>query len=408
MTTFRFLHAADLHLGSPFRGLAVRDEAVAGRFAQATRTALTRLIDEALAAEVAFAVIAGDVYDGAWKDNSVGLFFNREISRLARAGIPSYVLRGNHDADSVVTQTIALPEAVHAFETRKASTFVLPDLAVALHGQGFASRAAEENLVRAYPAPVAGHFNIGVLHTSLTGHAAHATYAPCTVEDLRSRGYDYWALGHVHDFAVMAEDPMVVFPGNLQGRSVRETGAKGAVIVTVEDGRVAGFERVIVDDARWALAEVDISDCADLPAALRLVEERIAEEAADLGDRTMALRVRLTGRTGLRSAILAAKGQLSDDIQAAAHRINADVWLEQVKLDLTAPETAPVDFGFDLAAALRDLSADPEMRARAEAIIGEIATRLPSGRAADEAPLGEDTDALIAEAVELVAVRARG
>ena len=407
MTTFRFLHAADLHLGSPFKGLAVRDPAVAARFAQATRTALTRLVDEALAAEVAFAVIAGDVYDGAWRDNHVGLVFNREISRLARAGIPTYVLRGNHDADSVVTQTIALPDSVHAFETRRPTTFTLPDLKVALHGQGFASRAEDANLVAAYPPAVAGHFNIGVLHTSLTGHAAHATYAPCTVADLAARGYDYWALGHVHDFAVVADDPCVVFPGNLQGRSVRETGAKGAVVVTVEDGRVAGVERVIVDDARWALAEVDITDAADMPAVLAAVEAAAEEAVADLGDRVLALRVRLTGRSALRSAILAAKSQVTDDIQAACHRVHAEIWLEAVKVDLTAPDTAPVDFGFDLAAALRDLAADPETLARAEATIAEIATRLPAGRAAGEAPLGEDAAALIAEACELVATRAR-
>ncbi len=223
-----------------------------------------------------------------------------EISRLSRAGVPAYVLRGNHDAESVVTQTIALPDAVHAFETRRPSTFTLPDLGVALHGQGFASRAEEANLVRAYPPPVAGHFNIGVLHTSLTGHAAHATYAPCTVEDLASRGYDYWALGHVHDFARVAEEPAIVFPGNLQGRSVRETGAKGAVIVTVEDGRVARIERVIVDDARWGLVEIDITEAADLSAVLRQVEAAVEDAVSDLGDRAMALRVRLTGRSALR------------------------------------------------------------------------------------------------------------
>ncbi len=83
------------------------------------------------------------------------------------------------------------------------------------------------------------------------------------------------------------------------------------------------------------------------------------------------------------------------------------MWLEALKVDLTAPESAPVDFGFDLAAALRDLSGDPEMQARAEEIVGEIATKLPGGRAADEAPLGDDSAALIAEAVELVAMRAR-
>ncbi|WP_075221925.1 metallophosphoesterase family protein [Acuticoccus yangtzensis] len=408
MATFRFLHAADLHLGSPFKGLTVRDAAVAARFAEATRTAFTRLVDEALAARVAFAVIAGDIYDGAWKDNSVGLFFNREIARLSRAGIPVYLLRGNHDAESVVTKTIALPDGVHEFPTGTAATFTLPELKVALHGRGFAERAAEENLVATYPAPVAGHLNIGVLHTSLTGHTAHATYAPCTVEELAARGYDYWALGHVHDFQRVAEDPVVVFPGNIQGRSVRETGEKGAVIVTVEDGRVADVERLIVDEARWGLAGVDITGAQELAEVLTAVEAAVAAETAGLGERTMALRVRLTGTTPLRAALLGARGQLRDDVEAACQRVHADVWLEAVKLDLTAPDGPAPDLGFDLAASLDALAADPEFTARAEALVGEIAVKLPGGRAAEEAPLGDDLAALIAEAAALVALRARG
>ena len=251
MTHFTFLHAADLHLGSPLTGLAMKDEVVARRFATASREAFSELVTQAIAEKVAFVVFSGDIYDGDWKDTAIGLFFNREVSRLARADIPVFLIRGNHDAESEITKAVTLPDNVVEFPTRKAETHQLHTLKVALHGRGFADRSAAENFAIAYPPPVKGWFNIGMLHTSCEGNAAHAVYAPCTVAELAGRGYDYWALGHVHEQAVLHRDPWIVYSGNLQGRSVRECGPKGAVLVDVADSRVAGLRPLIVDRARW-------------------------------------------------------------------------------------------------------------------------------------------------------------
>ncbi len=173
MTVFRFLHAADLHLGSPFRGLAVKDPDVARRFAEAGRRAFSDLVSRAIEQEVAFAVIAGDVYDGDWKDNSIGLFFNRELARLDRVGIPTFLLKGNHDAESVITGAITLPSCVTHFTHDAPSTHRLEHLRVALHGRSFAKRAETENFALRYPDPLRGWFNIGVLHTSLDGRENH-------------------------------------------------------------------------------------------------------------------------------------------------------------------------------------------------------------------------------------------
>src|SRR6202167_2004705 len=152
--SFTFLHAADLHLGSPFTGLALKDEEVARRFAAASREAFTDLVTHAIEGEVAFIVIAGDVYDGEWKDTSIGLFFNREVARLERAGIPVFLLKGNHDAESVVTKAISLPDSVHQFPTTKAKTFLIEDIKVALHGRSFPDRAVTDNYALAYPVPL--------------------------------------------------------------------------------------------------------------------------------------------------------------------------------------------------------------------------------------------------------------
>lgn len=405
MTSFRFLHAADLHLGAPFKGLALKDADVAARFAQATRQAFSALVQRAIAEAVDFVVIAGDIYDGDWKDNSIGLFFNREMGRLAEANIPVYLLKGNHDAESVVTKSITLPDSVFSFDTRRPTSFRIEGLNVALHGQGFADRSATENLALTYPSPVAGWFNIGVLHTSLTGRPPHANYAPCSLDDLRSRGYDYWALGHVHEHEVVSAEPMVVFPGNLQGRSIRETGPRGAVIVAVEDGGVASVERVLVDEARWALLEVDVAEAQSLADILRLLTEALAATAQSAEGKLLAVRVRLIGSTPLRAWMVAQRATLADEIQAACHRLHPDIWLEKLELAVTAPiiaAAAPVLAGLDLEGLLTALEADPAVLEEARAIIGEITAKLPAGLGAGDQPLGHDAATLLAEARDLL------
>ena len=410
MNRFSFVHAADLHLGSPLDRLAVKDRAIAERFAAATRTAFGELVGRAIAEKAAFVLIAGDVYDGEWRDNSIGLFFNREIARLDRAGIPLFLIKGNHDADSVVTKSISLPASVRQFETKRPSSFTLDDLKVALHGQGFAERAASDNLARAYPPPLPGHFNIGLLHTSLTGRPPHANYAPCSLEDLRALGYDYWALGHVHDYEIVSQDPPVVFPGNLQGRNVREAGPKGAVLVSVEDGRVTAIERLIVDQARWAQATVEIGEARSVAAILRLIEERLAEHRDGAEGRLLALRVTLTGSSPIRRDLLAGRTQLADEVQAACHRLDPDIWLE--KLDLRLAEEAAVaapagDAMVDLEPILAELLTAPDMAEEAAAAIREITAKLPSGIGAADEPLGASTADLLAEAREVLLARAR-
>ncbi|XYD08406.1 DNA repair exonuclease [Methylobacterium sp. NMS12] len=272
MTAFSFIHAADLHLGSPLSGLAARDADLARRLASASRQAFEDLVSQAIERSVAFVVVAGDVYDGDWADTTIGLFFARQVARLDRAGIPTILVRGNHDAESVITRSITLPGSVHVFPTARAGTLRLDALRVAVHGRSFQGRAVEENLSLTYPAAVPGWFNLGVLHTSCTGHAAHETYAPCSVADLAARGYEYWALGHIHEYAELSRDPWIVFPGNLQGRSVRECGEKGAVVVDVADGRVAGVSRLPLDRARFERVTVDLAAVADARGAVEAVE----------------------------------------------------------------------------------------------------------------------------------------
>src|SRR5262245_22532176 len=203
----KFVHAADLHLDSPLRGLVRYDGAPVERMRAATRHALVNLVDLCLAEDAAFLLLAGDLFDGDWRDYGTGLFFLSEMARLRPAGIHVYLVRGNHDAASHVTRYLKLPEHVHELSWRRPETLVLEDRGVAIHGQSFATRAVTEDLATHYPDAIRDLLNVGLLHTCADGREGHERYAPCSVETLRNKGYDYWALGHVHAREVLARDP---------------------------------------------------------------------------------------------------------------------------------------------------------------------------------------------------------
>jgi DNA repair protein SbcD/Mre11 len=333
---FTFIHAADLHIDSPLAGLRLKDEDVARRFANAGRTAVQALVEETIASKAAFLIIAGDVFDGDWKDVTTGLFFVRAISALHRAGIPTFIVKGNHDADSLMSRDLPYPSSVNVFPSDKAASFPLDACRVALHGRSFSSRLTGE-FVETYPARRAGWLNIGVLHTSLDGTRGHDGYAPCTVDDLRRFGYDYWALGHIHAAEIVSRDPWIVFPGNLQGRSVRETGAKGAVRVTVEDGRVVDVTPLALDGARWAHLTVDVAGAADESEMITLIAAELARIHAQSGGRPMAVRVTLVGTTALHNHLVAQREILQDNVRAIGFQLAADCWIEQLKVKTSLP-----------------------------------------------------------------------
>jgi exonuclease SbcD len=377
---FSFIHAADLHIDSPLAGLGLKDKAVAERFAQAGRRAVEALIAETIRSEAKFLIVAGDIFDGDWRDVTTGLFFVRAIGELHRAGIPTIMVKGNHDSESGMSRSLTYPDTVRFFSSRKAETIELPEHRIALHGRSFPNRLVPDDFVESYPARRDGWLNIGVLHTSLDGSRGHEGYAPCSVEALHRFGYDYWALGHVHTAEIITRDPWVVYPGNLQGRSVRETGAKGALRVTVEDGRIIAVEPLVFDGARWAHETVDVSG-ADREADLLARIEVALEDLHDRSDgRPLAVRITLSGVTPLHGQLVARREILQDEARALGFRIAGDCWVEQLKLSTAAPsrpaalsaaESLDVD---DLLAAV---AADPAFAGALAETMKSIVDKLP-------------------------------
>ena len=353
----KFIHTADLHLDSPLRGLSSYADAPAERLRTATRDAFHNLVTQAIEEQVDFMVIAGDVYDGDWKDFNTGLFFIRQMGRLRHAGIPVYLLYGNHDADSEMTRGLELPDNVHVFSSRKAETFRIDSRKVALHGRSFKVAATTENLLPGYPEPVAGWLNIGVLHTALEGNAEHARYAPCSVAELQAKGYQYWALGHVHEHWVQRGDVTMAYPGNLQGRHIRELGARGALLVTAEEGEVTEVERLEVDVLRWHALELDVSAAPDLRSAMRMVgqamEQVLESTPADL---PLAMRVVFKGRSSVHAELIADEGQLRQEVIAQAVALDADrIWVEKVRVATEALEAAQPSLDDETQGAMAEL-----------------------------------------------------
>jgi len=331
----KFIHTADIHLDSPLVGLAAYKDAPVSLLRTVTRDAFTRLVDVAIEEAIDFMVIAGDLYDGTWKDYNTGHFFCREMGRLNKVGIPVYLLFGNHDAESEMTKKLTLPTNVHTFEARKANTFTIDALKVALHGRSYKEAATFENLVSGYPAPLAGWLNIGVLHTALGGYTEHVNYAPCSVAELTAKGYDYWALGHVHEHVILQKSPWVVFPGNLQGRHIREIGARGAVLVTADEAGIQSVERVLVDALRWHVVDVDASQASTLQDVVRLAGqafERLLTETPE--SIYLSVRVCIKGKSAVHGELFGLESQLREDILGQAAGQGTDrLWVEKVRLE---------------------------------------------------------------------------
>jgi len=335
---FKFIHAADIHLDSPLHKLDYYEGAPVDDIRQASRRAFNNLVQTAISEAVSFIIIAGDLYDGDWKDYNTGLYLVSQTRRLREAGIPVYMVAGNHDAASKITKTLRLPENVHLFPSNQPATHIMDSLNVAIHGQSFATPAVKKDLSLRYPEPVPGYFNAGVLHTCASGREGHEPYAPCTLEGLRSKAYDYWALGHVHQYEILSDDPWIVFSGNTQGRHVRETGPKGCVLVTVDDRGRAEIDFKSLDVIRWEILTVDSNGAESGYTVMDRFCNRLETLLDKNEDRPLVARVVIQGETPAHSELLANVDRWGNEIRAAAldtsgHR----VWIEKIKFNTRLP-----------------------------------------------------------------------
>jgi len=378
----KFVHAADLHLDSPLAGLSKYEGAPVEQIRGATRRALENLVKLCLNEQAQLLLIAGDLYDGDWRDYSTGLFFAKQMAALRAGNVRVVWIRGNHDAASKLTAHLNLPDNVRELSHKKPDSFVLEDLGIAVHGQGFETREVTTDLSSSYPEPKRGLFNIGLLHTALEGRAGHAPYAPCRLTALIDRGYDYFALGHVHTREVLSERPWIVFPGNLQGRHARETGPKGASLVTLEGDQVRAVEHRALDAVRWQVAEAPVSAEHSVDGVLERVREALGAASSASDGRLCAVRVRITGATAAHEQLSARFERVVEEIRALTLDLSAETWLEKVELE-TRPSAARAELREredaigELVRGLGNLSQDDAALSELAAELLELKRKLP-------------------------------
>lgn len=322
---FRFVHAADIHLDSPLRTLALRDEDAARLIGEASREALRRIVDICLEEQVDALVLAGDLYDGGQTSMKTALFLAAQLHRLNEADIRVYLIRGNHDAESKITRELSLPPNVHLFSGH-ATPVEAPRPAgaipVFLHGLSFAKPHAPDSLLPKFKPPVAGAINIGILHTSLGGSEGHDSYAPCSVADLDAHGFDYWALGHIHKRTVYQGRATVVMPGNPQGRDINEAGPRSVTLVSIDDDGGVTLEERITSVAEFARVSINLSGAE----TRNEVNDRIYRGLAQLRDRVdspgLLARLRLDGATVMANWVRRDADQLLGEATEAAQRLD--------------------------------------------------------------------------------------
>ena len=387
LSSFRFIHAADLHLDSPLLRQTGKSAEFAARVEAAPREAFDNLIALAVEQECRFVLLAGDIFDGELRNFQTGLYFLDGMRRLGEASIDVFMVLGNHDSANRFADKLALTANVHLFPKAKAGSKTLDDVGVIVHGRSFPRWDMDEDMARDYPPAVPALFNIGLLHTACAGsEGPHARYAPCTLEQLANHGYGYWALGHVHAHVVLTDVPFAVYPANLQGRHPREDGPKGAVLVHVADGAVAALEHRALDAVRWVALSADISGCSTRTDMLDTVRDHIRESCLDAGERPIALRLALGGTSSLHGTLHLDAATLREDIEALLATLSQEVWLEKLVL---ATEPLPVADSIDPSIAgridleVQHLAADGHIAAALEAALAEIRTKLPAGAHAD-------------------------
>lgn len=394
MSCMRLLHAADLHLDSPLHSVGLRDAVLGERLRHASRVALRRIVDAAIEHEVDALLLAGDIFDDGAPDMVARTALVGELARLAAAGIPTVLIRGNHDALLDHARHGPLGETVHLLDADRPSVRIG---GATFHGLSFTKRHAAKSMLPHYPEPEPGRINVGLKHTSLGGAAGHDPYAPCAEADLLGHGYDYWALGHIHRRSEMRRDrALAVMPGIPQGRHAREPGRGGATLVTI-DGEGPRAEAIPVAALSFGALEIELAWDEDQVARLERIRAALAGAAR--AEHDVALRITLSGPGALP---LAAEAGLARTVCCEAAAALDGVHVERVSVAPAAPR-ADGGLSGDLAKLMAEEVRKPGFRHEAEAALASWRAALPP--AIRDALGPEEVDALIEEG--LTAVRAR-
>lgn len=362
MSGCRFIHAADLHLDSPFKGRLELPERLLEQVRESTFRALDRIVALAIGEQVDFVLFSGDIYDASDRSLRAQFRFKEALEELGRRGIRSFVIHGNHDPMSGYRAALDGPASVHVFSADRVESVTLRradgEAYATVYGISYRAAAEPDNLAARFTVDRVGRdggVHIAMLHANVDGQAGHDNYAPCRLQELKASGFDYWALGHIHTRAVLHERPWIVYPGNPQGRHMKETGPRGVMLVEAEASGEMRLRFCRTDAIEWQVARVDISELESEQALLEALYAALSGSEAEIevleGGRlgrsserhARLVRLELVGRGPLHSGVLSHSERTADLLAELRERMYR-MW-EREADGLVWPESLQVHTG---------------------------------------------------------------
>jgi len=339
MQEFKFIHCADLHIDSPFKGLSDVNTPLRYVLYESTFRSFLNIIDLAINERVDCVLISGDIYDGADKSLRAQLQFRDGLQKLADADIPTFVIHGNHDPLDSWSATLKWPEKVTIFGGEKVENYpLLKDgkVIARIYGISYPTRDVYKNLALEFECIDDNIPSIALLHTNVGQNTGHEAYAPASIEDITSKKMNYWALGHVHSHQILQhEHPAIVYPGNSQARNPREIGEKGCCLVTLSNGAECNIDFVPTDVVRYKTYNLDISGIADIDDLIEAIKGKCGDIAEHMEKRHAIIRMIITGRTNIHSE-LNKENSIEDIVTSIRDHfdgIEPIVWLEKIILN---------------------------------------------------------------------------
>lgn len=403
----RILHTADVHLDSPLKSLALRDPELREQVQTATRSAFTKIVDTAISEAVNALLISGDLFDSTERSARTAAYLAGQLDRLRDNSIQVFYIKGNHDAENPLTGEVSLPENVHVFDGRGGKVQLSENIWI--HGVSFANRHAPESLLPKFPVPVIGAINIAMLHTSLAGASGHDPYAPCTVNELSSSGFDYWALGHIHSRKVHSEKPWIVMPGMPQGRDIGEAGPKSVSLLTV--GKKIEVTEVSTSQIEFLNITLDVAMVENDDRLRDILRQGFHETESLLDARSGVVRVTLSGSTPLRWQILRDQ-DIWVEIASQFARETGRLWLDKLIFNLTDIPTSSNNATDELALTMDIIRNEYGFSKTIRTELENILTELPPQRRGELVPDAEAieklSDQLAKDGAELILARMKG
>lgn len=332
MKKVRFIHAADLHLDSPMVGLKQLPQTIFRKLQESTFDAFTKIIDSALIHNVDFIILAGDLFDGEDRSIRAQTRFRKEMERLEKKNIPVFAVHGNHDHLDGNWAHLPMPENVHIFshEVETVKYTNSGGTVVHLYGFSYPKRHVLERMVDRYAKVQGADFHIGILHGHAEGSSDHGNYAPFKLRDLLEKGFDYWALGHIHKRETLNEQPPAIYPGNIQGRNRKETGRKGCYLVNLTEAG-ADLEFIETSSVVWEEKTVNVSDASTFHDIYSVCRRIMEESRKEIKGTILSLVLKDVNIPDQDKKALA-NGELLETLQEEEKEERSFVWISDISI----------------------------------------------------------------------------